>query len=235
MDRPFDPVFALTLLPRLLAFLPVTAGVTVASALVGSLLGLLVARLRLSSRRVPAALGVAYVSLLRCTPSIVLLFVVYYGLPALLESAFSVPAQAWHRATFVIIALSLLFSATMAEVFRSAWLSVDRGQAEAALSAGLSPIQAQLRIVLPQAAVSALPNFGNALIALMKEGALAYLVGLIDMMGQGFLTIARNYGARSLETYLALAAVYWCITVALERLFRFAERRLTRGMKGLSS
>lgn len=234
MERPFDFLYIFTVLPRLLAFLPVTAGITLSAAAAGSLIGLIVARARLSRQPAVSGIAAAYVSILRCTPSIVLLFMVYYGLPAFLDAAFDLHAQSWHRAVFVITALSLLFSASIAEVFRSAWLSVDRGQFEAAVSAGLSPAQAQLRIVLPQAAVSAIPNFGNALIALMKEGALAYMVGLIDMMGQGFLTIARSYGARSLEVYLALAAVYWALTVALERLFRFTERRLSRGKKGLT-
>ncbi len=234
MDRPFDPLFILAVLPRLLAYLPVTLGITAASAAAGSLAGLGVAALRLSRFRVLRAPASLYVGLLRSTPPIILLFVVYYGLPAFLEGAFGPGAQLWPRSVFVLIALSLLFSASVAEVFRSAWLSVDRGQYEAALSAGLSPFQARSRIVLPQAAVSALPNFGNALIALMKEGALAYAVGLIDMMGQGILVVARNYGARSLETYVALSLVYWALTIALERLFRLWERRLSRGRRELA-
>lgn len=234
MNRPFDPAFALALIPTLLPYLAVTIGVTAASALAGSILGLGVARARLSSVRAVRAAAAGYAYALRATPSIVLLFLVFYGFPAAVLAVSGFNIHFWHRAVFVIITFTLLFSASVSEVFRSAWLSVDRGQTEAALSAGLSPAQAQFRIVLPQAAASALPNFGNALISLMKEGALAYMVGLIDAMGQGFLVVSRNYGARSLETFLALAFLYWALTAVLERLFLAAERILSRGRRAVS-
>jgi len=134
----------------------------------------------------------------------------------------------------VIITLSLLFGANMGELMRAAYLSVDKGQREAALGAGLTETQAFIRIVLPQAAAAALPNFCNALTALMKEGALAYTIGMIDMMGQGMLIIARNYGAYGLETYTALALIYWAMTVIIERSFRALEKRLARGRRSLA-
>ena len=234
MNRPFDPAFALAMIPSLLPYFAVTIGVTAASALAGSCIGLGVARARLSRTKAVRAIAAGYTAVLRSTPSIVLLFLVFYGFPAAVHALTGINIHFWHRAVFVIITFTLLFSATMSEVFRSAWLSVDRGQFEAAVSAGLSPAQAQLRIVLPQAAVSAIPNFGNALISLMKEGALAYMVGLIDAMGQGFLVVSRNYGARSLETFLALAVLYWALTAILERVFLLVERRLSRGLRGVS-
>jgi L-cystine transport system permease protein len=81
----------------------------------------------------------------------------------------------------------------------------------------------------------ALPNFGNALIALMKEGALAYTIGMIDMMGQGTLIISRNYGAYGLETYIALALIYWALTIIFERTFRGIEKYLSRGKRSLGT
>jgi len=98
---------------------------------------------------------------------------------------------------------------------------------------GLSRFQAFIRIVLPQAIVVGLPNFANSLIGLMKEGSLAYTIGLIDIMGEGTLIIARNYGSRALETYIALALIYWAITVLIEKSFGKLERRLSRGKKAL--
>jgi L-cystine transport system permease protein len=79
--------------------------------------------------------------------------------------------------------------------------------------------------------VVALPNLGNSFIILMKEGALAFTVGLVDVMGQGTLIISRNYGAYALETYLALALIYWLLTIALEKSFFFLEKRLSQGRK----
>ncbi len=234
MDRPFDIAFAISVIPALLPFLAVTLAVTISSAFAGSVLGLAVARMRLSRSPLWKNLAAGYTTVLRCTPSIVLLFLVYYGLPELARALFGFRIEFWHKGVFVVTAFALIMSASLSEVFRSAWLSVDRGQFEAAVSAGLSPLQAQLRIVLPQAAVSALPNFGNALIILMKEGALAYMVGLIDAMGQGFLVISRNYGGRALETYLALSVLYWGLTVLVERGFLAAERRLGRGRRSVN-
>jgi L-cystine transport system permease protein len=138
------------------------------------------------------------------------------------------------KAAFVIITLSLLFGANMGELMRAAYLSVDLGQREAALAAGMTEAQAFIRIILPQAANAALPNFCNALTALMKEGALAYTIGMIDIMGQGSLIVARNYGAYGLETWIALALIYWGITVIIERSFRALEKRLSRGRRSLA-
>jgi L-cystine transport system permease protein len=123
----------------------------------------------------------------------------------------------------------------MSEVMRSAYLAVDRGQREAALSIGLSRIQSFFRITLPQTVVFALPNFGNSLITLMKEGSLAYTIGLIDVMGQGTLIISRNYGARAMETYIALAVIYWSLTLLFQYSFGALERRLSRGRLSLKA
>lgn len=235
MDRPFYPEFIIAVIPRLLAFLPVTlliVGGTVAS---GSLLGLALAKARMGRNRALRAVSSGYTLAMRCTPSIVLLFILYYALPELVLALFGLDINGISRSFFVILALTLLFAANMGELMRSAYEAVDKGQREAALSTGLSEAQAFFRITGPQAAVVALPNFGNALIALMKEGALAYTIGMIDMMGQGTLIISRNYGAYGLETYIALALIYWALTIVFERSFRGIEKYLSRGKRSLGT
>ncbi|MCP5453770.1 MAG: amino acid ABC transporter permease [Spirochaetaceae bacterium] len=234
MDRPFNPGYILEVLPRLLAFLPVTLGVAAATALLGTLLGFVLAKAKLGRSAVARGLADAYTWVLRCTPSIVLLFLVYYGLPAVAKAAFGVDVSLRHRAFYVVLTFTLFFAATMSELMRSAYLAVDRGQREAALSHGLSEFQAFRRIVLPQAAVSALPNVATSLVALLKEGSLAYTVGLVDLMGQGTLIIARGFGAWSLETYLAAAMIYWALTAAIEKAAGALERRLSVGRRGLA-
>ena len=116
----------------------------------------------------------------------------------------------------------------MAEVFRTAYIAIDKGQTEAALSIGLTPLQAFVRIVFPQALAVALPNFTNALVNLMKEGALAYTIGLIDLMGKGDLIIYNNQGAYNLETYIALSLIYWAMTIIIEKTFMYLEMRLSK-------
>jgi len=233
VNRPFYPEFIINVIPRLLAFLPVILCLMIATVIVGMILGFLLARARMSRNFLPRFCASAYIMAMRCTPSIVLLFIVYYALPELVMVLAGIDINSMHKAFFVIVTLSLLFAANMGELMRAAYLSIGAEQREAALSAGLSEAQVFIRITAPQAAAAALPNFCNALTGLMKEGALAYTIGMIDMMGQGMLNIARNYGAYGLETYIALALIYWAVTVILERSFRAAEKRLSRGKRSL--
>ncbi len=108
-------------------------------------------------------------------------------------------------------------------MFKSAYLSVNTGQREAALMVGLSEWQTFYRITLPQTIVVALPNFANTVAALIKDAALAYVIGLLDMMGAGDNLISRNFGHHSLETYLALAIIYWILFVIIEQGAKYLE------------
>jgi L-cystine transport system permease protein len=233
MDRPFYPEFILGVFPRLLRYLPVTLFLMLGTVLAGSLIGFFLARARMGSRPVPRLIAAAYTMAMRCTPSIVLLFIIYYALPEVVQALFGIDINGIYKGIFVIITLTLLFAANMGELMRAAYQSVDKGQREAAVSHGLSEAQAFIRITGPQAITAALPNFCNALVGLMKEGALAYTIGMVDMMGQGTLIISRNFGAYGLETYIALALIYWALTILMERSFRGIEKRLSRGKRSL--
>jgi L-cystine transport system permease protein len=209
--------------PDILPFLGVTFLTVVLSVFFGGILGFILAAGKLSKIRPLKFLANGYTTILRCTPSIVLLFVVYYGLPILVASIFHTDINDIQKGIFVIITFSLLFAATISEVMRSAFESVEKGQYEAAVSVGLNPRQAMLRIIFPQCFYVALPNFGNAVIALLKDGALGFTIGFIDIMGKTNLIVSLNYGAHSREIYLGLALIYWIIAIFLERLFRKAE------------
>lgn len=224
--RPFHPQYILEVLPQLIWYLPVTAAVVIGTVFFGSLLGILFAAGRIRRGRVGRVFANIYIYVIRCVPSIVLLFLVYYGLPELLL-AFGIDINSAGKGFFVITTFSLLFGASMAEVFRSAYEAVDRGQREAAVSVGLTEFQAFYRIVLPQCVRVAIPNFTNALVNLMKEGSLAYTIGLIDIMGKGQLIIGQNHGSYSLEVYLALFILYWALTLLIEKGAGVWEQRLT--------
>jgi amino ABC transporter, permease protein, 3-TM region, his/glu/gln/arg/opine family len=213
-------------IPQLLPFLSVTLAIMLATVFFGGILGFILAFCKLKGI-VSAKIAQAYIYIIRCIPSIVMLFMVYYGLPKFLL-VFNIDINNYDRAFFVILTFSLLFAASMAEVFRTAYIAIDKGQTEAALSIGLTPLQAFIRIVFPQALVVALPNFTNALVNLMKEGALAYTIGLIDLMGKGDLIIYNNQGAYNLETYIALSLIYWAMTIIIEKTFMHLEMRLSR-------
>ena len=227
--RPFSPDIIFTSIPALLPYLAVTLVVGVTSILTGSILGMLMAWAKLSGHKVIRALADGYTYIIRCTPSIVLLFIVFYGLPKFMEAEFGIDMDNLSRAIFVIITFTLLFGAYVSEVFRSAYETVDRGQYEAAVTIGLSPEQAFFRVMLPQAAMIALPNFGNSVINLMKESALAYTIGLIDLLGRTNLIISKNYGAYGVELYVACLLIYWALSFLIEQAFLRMESYLGRG------
>lgn len=227
--RAFDIGMIAQVLPDLLTYLDVTLLVALVSIALGSLLGGLLAWANLSGTAPLRSAALSYVYVMRCTPSIVLLFIVFYGLPKLMEAAFRYDMNELHRAVFAIITFTLLFSAYISEVFRAAYTAVPRGQYEAAVSAGLTPFQSFRHVILGQAALVALPNFGNATINLLKEGSLAYTIGLIDMIGKGNLIIAQNFGAYGIEVYLAALLIYWVLVLLLEQVFALVEKRLDVG------
>ncbi|ETT87484.1 amino-acid ABC transporter permease [Viridibacillus arenosi FSL R5-213] len=204
------------------------------SILLGSFFGLLLAIAKLSSSRIAQKLANGYTTIMRCTPSIVLLFLVYYGVPALAEN-FGLNFHDIDTAIFVIVTFTLQFAAIMSEVIRSSYGSIDKGQYEAAVSVGLTPFQAYRRIIFPQALVVALPNLGNGMIALLQEGALAYTIGLIDVVGKANLIIASNINAHALEIFIALAIIYWVLSLIIEKFFSILEKFFSKGKKTLET
>ncbi|MGN1387751.1 MAG: amino acid ABC transporter permease [Bacillus sp. (in: firmicutes)] len=228
MEKYFDATYIWNALPELLPYLWITFAVAGLSVLFGSVIGLLLAAAKIGSNRWGRRLANGYTTVMRCTPSIVLLFLVYYGIPILFEG-FGGDLQGVHAGVFVVITFTLQFAAIMSEVIRSAYESIDKGQYEAAVSVGLSPFQAYRRIIFPQAFVVALPNFGNGLIAILQEGALAYTIGFIDIVGKANLIIASNYGTHTLEIFLALALIYWILAIAIEKFFGKLEKIFSKG------
>ncbi|HHW38461.1 MAG TPA: amino acid ABC transporter permease [Bacillales bacterium] len=228
MEKYFDATYIIEAIPMLLPFLKMTFLVAGLSVFFGTILGLILAVMKLAKSKMAQKIAHGYTTVLRCTPSIVLLFLTYYGIPAI-ASNFGTNLNDVDTAVFVIITFSLQFGALMSEVIRTAYQSIDRGQFEAAVSVGLSDLQAYRRIILPQAVVVALPNFGNSLLELLKEGALAYTIGLIDIMGKANLIIAGNYNAHALEIYIALSIIYWVLSIAIEQFFLKLEKVFSKG------
>jgi L-cystine transport system permease protein len=227
MDQYFNPVYILEAFPKLLPYLKVTFLVVVLSVLFGTILGFLLAIAKIRKGVFARKLANGYTTALRCTPSIVLLFLVYYGVPAIMKN-FGIDLNSVDKLVFIVITFSLQFAAAMCEVIRSSYEAIDKGQYEAAVSVGLTNVQAYVTIVLPQAFVVAIPNIGNSLLALLKEGSLAYTIGLIDIMGKASLIIAGNFNAHALEIYIALSGIYWAISIIIEQFFLKVEKALSK-------
>lgn len=225
---PFHLERVWSVLPDILSKFPKTLEIVVLTAVLGSALGVILAKWRLQTGSVKHKIAHHYISAMRCTPPIVLIFLVFYAFPKLIEAIFLIDINGWSKSVFVISALVLLFSANIAVTFEAAYLAIPKGQTEAGLVSGLSETRTFFRIILPQALVVALPNIANNLLTLLKEGSLAYMIGYVDIMGQAQNIISRNLGNFGLETYVAVTLVYWTIALVIEGGSLQLEKRLSR-------
>jgi polar amino acid transport system permease protein len=123
---------------------------------------------------------------------------------------------------FVFITFGLNEAAYNSEIIRSALQSVQKGQIEAAESLGMNYFQVLRRVILPQAVLVAIPPLGNALIGLLKGTSLAFVAGVIEMTAAGKIISGRNF--RFFEVYLALAIIYWALTIVIEQVIRLLEK-----------
>ncbi|MCD2257421.1 amino acid ABC transporter permease [Agrilactobacillus fermenti] len=206
----------------------ITLLISVISIGIGTIFGFLLAWGKMSRLKSVRWLTSIYVSVIRATPAIIMIFIVYYGLPFLFKGWFHLNIEGWQRMYFVIIALTLLFSAPVAEIMRSAYLAVPKGQQEAGLLVGMTKFQVFYRILLPQAFVIALPNFANSVINLLKEGALTFTIGVVDMVAKAQMIVSNNSGGFAFETYGALALIYWVISLAIDKFVSSAEKAYRR-------
>ncbi len=235
MEKYFDVTYIWHAFPQLLPFLKVTFLVIGFAVLFGTFFGLILAFAKIGQNKAFQRLANSYITIMRCTPSIVLLILVYYGVPAFPESLFRLNLHDIPTGIFVVITFTLQFAAMMAEVIRSAIESIDHGQYEAGVSVGLNPLQANFRIVFPQAFVVALPNVGNGLIAVLQEGALAYTIGFVDIVGKANLIIASLYNTHQLEVFIALALIYWFLAITIEKVFAKLEKLFSKGARPLKT
>ncbi|MBR1910829.1 MAG: amino acid ABC transporter permease [Treponema sp.] len=226
--------FSISLIPKIslivLPYLKVTILSMIFALLAGTVISVGVVKLRLHKCKPLNSVAAAYVGAVRCTPAIILIFIVFYGLPFVVQ-IFGANILNYSRVFFLTVALAVMFSATFSEVMRSAYLSVNKGQREAGIAMGLSEFQTFYRIILPQAFIVAIPNLGNSVIFLFKDTSLAYTIGVIDLMGMGNLYITQQHGTHSLEAYLTVGMIYWFFVILLEHGFSFLEKYISRGRK----
>ena len=149
-----------------------------------------------------------YVSYFRGTPLLIQLFLFYYGLPMVLEIIKECP-----KTLALILCLGLNSAAYISESIRGAIDSVDKGQYEACIAFGISHRQMMMKIILPQAAVAAIPPIVNSCMDIIKMSSLGMTIGIQDIMGEAQLTAATYY--RTFETYIMAAAFYWILAIVL--------------------
>ena len=163
-----------------------------------------------------------YIEFFRGTPMLVQLFLIYFGLPALLQSL-QLPFTI-DRMPAAVTALSLNVAAYLSETLRSGIESIDRGQWEAADALGFSPLERMRFVIAPQAIRRVIPPLANEFITLIKDTSLAAVIGFDELFRQGQLMVATTY--RAFEIYIAVALVYLVMTTTASLLFKRLERRL---------
>jgi polar amino acid transport system permease protein len=172
--------------------------------------------MRSSSRRLVSAPSALYVQAFRNVPLLILVFWAYF-FPAAVGLRFS-------KFTSVLIALTLFTAAYIAEIVRGGIRSVEHGHVEAARALGMSPLQIQLWIVLPQALFNMLPALAGRYIVAIKNTSLAFLIGLADLT-----EIGKQIGARlmtaPMEIYITLLMIYFLTNRAISALMRLLEDR----------
>jgi L-cystine transport system permease protein len=195
-----------------------TIPLTLASFGLGLTLALVVALMRLSRVKVVSGVARVYVSVIRGTPLLVQLFVIFYGLPSV-----GVTLNPWPSA---IIAFSLNVGGYAAEIIRAAILSVPKGQWEAAHMIGMSDRLALRRVILPQAARVSVPPLSNTFISLVKDTSLASLILVTELFREAQQIAA--FSQEFMVLYIEAAAVYWVICLFLSSGQSLLERRLDR-------
>lgn len=213
--------------PKLLRFFPETLEIAVISAGIGLLLGMVLGLIRL--RQVPVLNTVVrvLVSFLRAAPPNVLLLAFFFAVPIFFRNLFlplGVDLNRIDAVFYVCAAYGVLNAAFFSELVRASVLGVEKGQTEAGLSIGMTQFQVFWRIILPQAFRIALPELGNILINIVKNTSLAYLVGVVDLMGAIQIVSVETF--HPLEGYIDVAVIYLLVSLLLEFLFSKLQRRL---------
>jgi arginine/lysine/histidine transport system permease protein len=199
------------------------------TVLFGVILGMIISLLRLSGNRLVRFIAAAYIEVIRGTPLLVQLFIIYFSLPVALEwlcIKLGLPKDALHMSDFMagVVTLSINSAAYVAEIFRAGIQAVDKGQMEAARSLGMPRWMSMIYIILPQAVRNILPALGNEFVVIIKESSQVMVIGIADIMYNANLIRGATY--ISFEPLLVAAGVYFTLTFPLSKLLGLVERKL---------
>jgi L-cystine transport system permease protein len=163
------------------------------------------------------------------------LLLVYFGIPMIIDSisaqfGWSFRAASIPMIGFAFFSFSITAGAYASEVVRSGMLAVNRGQMEAAHSIGMTTPQALRRIVFPQALAASLPNITNFIIGMLHASTLAFTVSVVDINAEAQIVASTNW--KFFEAYIAAAAIFWGLTILIERLAALIEKRINLYNRG---
>ena len=208
-------------------FIPVTLELTFFSMIIGLVLGFIIAVVRMKKIPVIQQITTVFISIIRGTPIIVQLYVIYFGIPIGIQyynyyHGTEINTKGMAAVLYAIIALGINTSALCAVTIQSALEAVNKGEIEAARTLGMTGAQVIKRIIVPEAIELALPSLGNTLIGLIKGTSLAFTCAVIEMTAQSKIIGARSF--RNFEAYVAVGLLYWLITICLEQIIALIIR-----------
>jgi len=202
---------------------------TLVAFAIALLIGLLAGLGRVSQNGIIRNVAITYVEFIRGVPTLVLIFTVAYVIVPAAADTLGISGQSITPAIRGISALSIIYGAFLAEVFRAGIESVPGGQMEAARSLGLNGGQAMRHVILPQAIRNVLPALGNDFIAMLKDSSLISVLAVRDITQQARLYAGSTFRFR--ESYLVLTFLYLTMTIALSLILRWYERRLKQNAR----
>ena len=224
----FDITFLLKTFVILWKGVPTTLLITIVSLLIGSFFGFFIALTRIHKIKVLNQLSAVYVSFMRGTPVVLQILVVYSLFPSLLNALLKQSGSSFNifelnPIWYAFVVFSLNMSATLSEVFRSALLTINKGQLEAGYTCGLTKAQTYRRIIIPQALTAALPNLCNASVGLIKNTSLAFMMTVKDITA--LAKIEASFGYNYIEAYLDIFVIYIIICTVVQKLFKVWEKK----------
>ncbi|KRM61230.1 ABC transporter, permease protein [Paucilactobacillus vaccinostercus DSM 20634] len=217
----FDFSYFLSLFAQLIPYVPITLLMAVVSMVLAIVLGMVLTSFELTKVTPLRWFARFYISLFRGMPTLVQLFIIYYGLPQIFPVFRGIPAL-----VAAIVGLGFKQSSYLAEIFRAAIGSVDDGQIEAGQSLNIKRSKLFFHVVLPQATVNALPATGNTFVSLIKETSLAFALGLTELFADGKMLAGDSF--KYFETYLAVGVIYWIIIIIYTWLQSILENALQK-------
>jgi L-cystine transport system permease protein len=206
--------------------IPTTMRITIMALLIATPIGFYMALARIQHIKFARQIVTLYISFIRGTPIVLQILIVYSLLPSLLNSfikniGWDVNIFDINPIIYAYIVFSLNTIASLSEVFRSALLTVNKGQLEAGLSIGLSRAQTYIRIIIPQALVVALPNICNVTINLIKGTSLAFIMTVKDITA--IAKVEAAYGYNYIEAYIDVFLVYLIVCAITQMVFKYLE------------
>jgi polar amino acid transport system permease protein len=193
----------------------ITLKITAVALVLGTVLGLIFALMKISRSKVLQTIANFYITIIRGTPLIVQIMFLYFGITSLI-----VLSGFWAGA----IALGIHNGAYIAEIFRGAIQGIDKGQREASSSLGMTRAQSMRRIVFPQALKRSIPPLGNQFIITLKDSSLVYIISVPELFAMANREAAQSF--QSLETYLVVGVYYLVLVMIFTYLLKLYENKL---------